>query len=295
MSEVAAGGVKLAVCVAALAASAACATKQEYAGFAQAGSSYASAVDRLLIASRETALDATSNRLLQDDALSNITLAQYNALSEPDRMRLRVIEDLRLHADLLGKYFRAMPRLTESKAPNDVKAALRGAVDGLNSVSKGLRESHLLTSEARSALGGIGELVVSAKLRGALREELQAHQATLRRELVLQEHLLRALADAIAHDLQITAQIREQRAVISPILDPKPISNADQWIRARRTVLLADGEVAELQNASRAAADMREAFEDLVSGRLTMGRLTGVIAELEGITSIAEHLMSHDK
>lgn len=53
-----------------------CATTQEYAGFAQAGLSYAAAVDRLLVASRATTIHATSNRLLRDDALSNLTLAQ---------------------------------------------------------------------------------------------------------------------------------------------------------------------------------------------------------------------------
>jgi hypothetical protein len=55
-------------------ASTGCATTQEYVGFAKAGSSYAAAVDRLLVVSRDTTIDATSNKLLQNDVLANLTL-----------------------------------------------------------------------------------------------------------------------------------------------------------------------------------------------------------------------------
>jgi hypothetical protein len=284
-----------AVVLVAGAVSTGCATTQEYAGFAQAGSSYAAAVDRLLVASRDTTIDATSYRLLQDDALSNLTLAQYQTLSGTDRMRLEVIEGLRLHADLLGKYFRAMSKLTGSKAPVDVQASLNGTVDGLNAVGKQLRGTPLLSADAKTALGTIGQLVVSAKIRGALRDELHAREATLRQELVLQEQLLKALAEAIGHDLQITAQIREERLVITPLTEPKPVPNPDQWVASRRSVLLTSPEIAELQNASRAAGDMRETFEDLVAGRLTMARLLGVIADLDSIINIAEHLLTKSK
>jgi hypothetical protein len=272
-----------------------CATTQEYAGFAQAGSSYAAAVDRLLVASRDTAIDATSNKMLQNDAIANTTLEQYKTQSEPDLLRLEVIEGLRLHADLLGKYFRTMSKLTGSTAPADIKASLDGTVDGLNSVGKQLRGAPLLSADAKSAIGAIGQLAVAAKIRGSLRDELQRREATLRQELVLQEHLLNALAEAIAQDLKITAQAREQRLVIQPLIQPTAIPAPDPWIASRRTVMLTNPEIAELQSASRAAADMRETFEDLIAGRLSMARLLGVIADLDGIISIAEHLLAKSK
>lgn len=272
-----------------------CATTQEYAGFAQAGSSYAAAVDRLLVASRDTTIDATSNKLLQNDALANLTLEQYRKQSETDLMRIEVIQGLRLHADLLGRYFRTMSKLTDSTAPADVKAALNGTVDGLNAVGKQLRGTPLLSADAKSAVGAIGQLVVSAKIRGALGEELRARETTLRQELALQEQLLKALAEAIAQDLKVMAQIREERQVVTPLTEVKPIANPDQWIAARRSVLLTTPEIAELHNASRAAADMRDAFEDLLAGRLSMARLLGVITDLEAIITIAEHLLAKNK
>ena len=270
-----------------------CATTQEYAGFAQAGSSYAAAVDRLLVASRDTTIDATSNKLLQNDALTNLTTAQYRTQSETDLMRIEVIQGLRLHADLLGRYFRTMSKLTDSTAPADVKAALGGTVDGLNAVGKQLRGSTLLDANAKAAIGGLAQLAVSAKVRGALKEELQVREATLRQELALQEQLLKALADAIAQDVKLMAQAREERQVITPLTTDKPIPNPDQWIAARRSVMLITPEIAELQNASRAAADMRATFEDLIAGRLTTARLLGVIADLDAIISIAEHLLAN--
>lgn len=285
----------LAVVLVGSAVTAGCATTQEYAGFAQAGSSYAAAVDRLLVASRDTTIDATSNRLLANDAVNNLTLPQYQAASGPDRARLEVIEGLRLHADLLGKYFRTMSKLTDSKAPADVQASLNGTVGGLNAVGKQLRGAPIFNDDAKAAIGTIGQLVVSAKIRGALHDEISAREAILRQELVLQEQLLKALSAAIEQDLKVTTQIREQRLVITPLTEEKPLANPDQWVASRRSVLLANSEIAELQSASRAARDMRETFEDLVAGRLSMARLLGVIADLDSIISVAEHLLAKSK
>jgi hypothetical protein len=268
-----------------------CASTQEYAGFAVAGSNYAAALDRLLVASRDATVDATSNRLLQDDALTNLTLEQYRQLADGDRSRLEVIEGLRLHADLLGRYFRTLSRLTDSSAPAEVKNALASTVAGLNGVSRGLHASGLLSDPAKAAIGAIGEVVIAARIRGALREELQMRQTTLRRELALQEELLAALGQSIAHDLLISIQAREGRDVIAPLRAEEPIADADRWVATRRSVLLAEPKVAELQNASRAAKEMREAFEDLLSGRLSGARLNGLVAELDPMIAIAEHLM----
>jgi len=85
-----------------------CASTKQYAGFAQAGTVYTVAVDRLLVTAGNTGIDATSERLLQDDALKNQDLDSYQKLSSVDVERLAIIGHLRTHAQLLGHYFRLL-------------------------------------------------------------------------------------------------------------------------------------------------------------------------------------------
>ena len=49
--------------------SAGCGAPKQYGRFAQAGSAYTAAVDRLLVTAARTGIDATSERLLHDAAL----------------------------------------------------------------------------------------------------------------------------------------------------------------------------------------------------------------------------------
>src|SRR5262249_24976789 len=101
-----------------------CKSTKEFANLAQAGTTYAAALDNLLVATVNIEIDTTSERLLQDDALSNQTPQQYKNLSSEDEKLLKIVTQLRQHVQLLSRYFGLLYELATSDAPDRAKKAI---------------------------------------------------------------------------------------------------------------------------------------------------------------------------
>lgn len=263
-----------------------CAPTQQYAQFARAGTVYSAALDRLLVVATNTAVDATSERLLQDDKLINQTLASYKKLSIIDEERLTIISGLRSHARLLTKYFHFLSELATADAPERAQQAIGGVVNSLNALGTQLRGSTLVQNKA--AFTAVTKVVVGFAIRGLLSDEINKRKDTIQIELKTQEELLKALAGAIQHDLRIINQAREQRLVIDPLTAVAPISKPDEWLANRRVVLTSQTKVSELESASEAAGKLREAFEDLIAGKLGLTRINNILTDLESILAVVE-------
>lgn len=283
------------VLVFALAMSGGCAATAEYGELGKAGAAYAAAVEKLLVADAELHADASSERLLQNDALANLTEAQYERATDDDRRLIATLWVLRRHVRLTREYFVRLGEVagdrTASKV-DDTTAALAGQ---LRDLGERLEESPLLDADGRKALGALAAVGVSSALRGALARELRAHGDAIRRELALQRALLDALAAHLGASLSAVTQAREHRLVRVPLMAEKPISNADRWVAQRRAVLLADGAVAELAAASEAAAALESAFEALMEGRLTADRLSALGIELQALLDVASIALEEDE
>jgi hypothetical protein len=279
---------------AALALVAACATPKAYGNFAQIGTTYSTALNTLLGVVVDIEIDTTSERLLQDDALSNLTLQQYQNLSTEDEKLMKIVAGLQTHVRLMGQYFEMLAALAGSDVPEQAKAAIgnadAGIVAGINKVSAELRGSDLLKGGLANQAGTGTKFVVNAIIQQELRVELEQRKELIDRELVLQEALLKALAERITHDLAITQQAREQRLVIDPLRDEKPISrsSADQWIANRRSVLKMKLTSDELNTASANVQELRQAFEDLVkNGTLSLERIFSLRGGFNALLSSA--------
>jgi hypothetical protein len=272
-----------------------CRSAKEYASLAQAGTIYATALDNLLVATGNITIDTTSERLLQLDSQSNRTLEQYRQLSNEDENFLKTLSRLRRHVQLLAKYFGQLHELANSDAPERAKQVIGGPESGLignlNKVGNELRGSALISGAAASAAAPITAAIMSGLIRGALKEELELRKDTIQKELILQEELLQALSDKIKHDLTITQETKEQRLVIEPLRSPNPIPNPDTWINNRRSVLTLILTADQLKSASDSVKKLREAFEDLLSGKkLTIDRINTVLADFDRLLTIAEKL-----
>jgi hypothetical protein len=271
-----------------------CKASRESANLAKAGTTYAAAMDSLLVAAATIEIDTTSERLLQDDALSNQTLSQYQNLSGEDEKLLQVITQLRAHVALLARYFELLLRLATSDAPARIGEAIgddkSGVIGNLNTVSAGLRSSGFIGPTGAAVAGPISSVVVGGLIRGALKDELNARKDTIQKELLLQEQLLQALSDRITHDLEITKETREQRLVIGPLTAAAPISDPDVWIVNRRSVLTMKMTAEQLTTASADVRKLREAFEDFVAGKLTFERVDSLLTDFNTLLTIAETL-----
>jgi len=239
-------------------------------------------------------IDTTSEKLLQDDDLSNQTQQLYENLSNEDEKLLKIVTQLRQHVQLLSGYFGLLYELATSDAPDRAKKAIgdnsSGIIGNLNTIGSQLRGSGLITGAAADVAAPITKLVVGGIIRGALKDELEERKETIQKELALQEELLQALSDKISHDLTITRETRERRLVIAPLTSPTPISKPEEWIANRRSVLTMKLTADQLKTASNNVRKLRDAFEDLVSGKLTLDRVNSLLADFDALLSIAEKL-----
>lgn len=140
-----------------------------------------------------------------------------------------------------------------------------------------------------NALPQITDMVVDIKIKGALREELDMRQDVIRKQLVIQEFLLKRLRADITKALTDEVSIKENLFVKGPLLDKKPLAKTEEWVAKRHEVIyLLPITVAELDSAGEAAEKMKEAFEILLSGRDAMSRINSLVTDIESILAIAD-------
>jgi len=271
-----------------------CKSPSEYAKFAQSGNLYVAALDNLMVAATRVTIDASSERFVLDDAVSNTSKEDYDRQNDADKRRIEVYGKLRRHGRLLGEYFDSLNALATSEAPDTVQAATSSLVTNINTLGTELRGSPLLRGGGE-AIPLLTKLIVSSAIRGALKSELDARSQTIREELALQETLLKALAKDIQDDLKTIEENEAQRLVVDPLLAVPSIQNIETWKENRRRILLYPSAIQELESASSAVGNLRQAFEDLLSNRLTLERINGVIADFESIITIAESIQKELK
>jgi hypothetical protein len=263
-----------------------CATpKTEFSTFAQAGGAYAVAVDKLLGAAGAAQVDSTSWSMVADKEDGTWNTANYKKLNEADLYRLQEIKRLSWHAQLLGQYFGMLESLATSDAPQQTKDAIGGVI-------KGLQILNLQLPQGVPALPAIGEAVVDLKIRQALQDELNARKEIIRAELYLQEKLLKVLSGDITHALKSQRQKQEETLILKPLSERGALTDPEKWVAARHKIVFANRAVDELSQASQVATKLRQAFESLLSGEVTVGRLNALITDIQALLLIAETIKS---
>ncbi|WP_017318550.1 hypothetical protein [Mastigocladopsis repens] len=264
-----------------------CRSSAEYKKLTQAGNEYADAVNKLLTSASDMRIEATSEMLLKDDRISNQSVDNYTTLSKQDEERLRIIDDIRNHNQLLQAYFSKMQELATSDAPDQARTEIDGIADNLNTIGNRLSGSDLITD--KSLLQNATNLVINSRIRGALREELEKRHEVLLKELTIQEKVLHALSDSLREDVKSIKLARELRLVIRPLTQPEQIKDEDEWIQNRKNILLMDAKIEEIQKASTALQKFREIFQASVEGKLNIARLNNHLKDIDSFLALVEN------
>ena len=278
------GLTRLAVVVVALGAGC-CAPKEEYAAFALAGTKYTAAVGELLDAAGAAQVESTSWALVADNADKEppqLTVEHYRKKAEADRKRLELVLRLQEHARLLGRYFALLGQLAASDAPEETSKALEEVAVRLTTVEKQI--------QVPEVSAGLGRLAVDAGIHGALRRELESRQTVIRRELELQAVLLGHLQEQIEHAQQLRREIEESEVIIKPWQEKQPMSSPERWVARRTRLYTGATTAAMLGEARQASREMKEAFEALIAGKLTLARINAVIVQIDRLAEAAARL-----
>ena len=263
-----------------------CRSTEEYKKFAEAGNKFAEATNSLLDNAREVTINITSERVLSDRSISRIAglnfqndrdkkiindfVERYNQLSQKDKERLDLINGIREHNQLLQAYFSKLIELANSDAPERTKSSVESIANQLQATgSKVIKLSPIKIDK----LPSVTKIVLDARIRGALRKELEKRKDIIYKEITIQEQLLNFLANSIEEDIKIMRDLQENRLVLTPLIQQQEINQAE-WIKKREEVLTQDVEVIlAIKKASNALGEFKGLFQTSIEGGLTSERL----------------------
>lgn len=267
------------------------ASLEEYQRFARSGQEYASGLDNLLVISGNYFVDANSEILLRSDLQEpNEDAQSYSRITELDDQWLTLIGLMRQHTDLLKRYFLALENLATSNAPEQAKQATEGIFSQLNSISNTIQNNRLVSPQVSTALSIIPEIILTEKIEGALRTELEQRKEAIYRELVLQDLVLQLLQTQMQKNLRIIRDNRDHRIVLPPYEATTPIDNPDDWIVKRRNIRTMTLSIEALNSATQASKEFKESFELLLEDKFTIARANALLSEIEYLVKIAEEL-----
>jgi hypothetical protein len=258
-----------------------CVSAAPYREVASAGTQYARAVEALTAVAAALAVDASSERLLQDDALANVDAATLGRFAAEDAARAAVLDQLERHARLLGRYFALLGRLADGAPGRATLRALDDTAAALEEAGGALRTGNA-TATARGA-GSAGSTVAGLYGRSLVRRELARRAPVIDRELAAHGEVLAALGEAMRHDAGVVAAARTQRRVVEPLLAEAPVADPEAWVAARRDAAAEGPALTELGAAERAATALREAVAAAAAGEPTEARIAALLDDLEAL------------
>ncbi|MHC5771533.1 MAG: hypothetical protein ACYTXI_39480, partial [Nostoc sp.] len=148
----------------------------------------------------------------------------------------------------------------------------------------------LISSQIGSALSPIPKIILSKKIKGALREELEQRKEAIYRELAIQEFVLKLLTIQLKGNLKIIQDNQEHRLVLSPYIAIEPVSNPDGWIAKRRNIRTMTLSMEALNNASQSSDEFKESFQLLLEDKFTIGRANALLSDINSLLNVAEEL-----
>ncbi|MGF1988847.1 MAG: hypothetical protein RMY62_013395 [Nostoc sp. ZfuVER08] len=270
-----------------------CRSTDEYKKFAEAGNSFAEATNSLLMDAEKITINTTSERLLSDrrnsgefrpsDEAAKKFIDRYTELSEGDKKRLELIKELRRHNQFLQAYFNKLIELAGSDSPDRSKAAVESIANNLqNSGSKLVGLSPIKIDR----LPSVTKIVIDARIRGPLREELEKRTFTIYQEITFQEKVLKQISDSVETDIQRLRGFQESRLVLKPLTQSAEVDE-EKWIATRYEVLTRNAEVvSKIKDASNKLTKFKELFIASIEGDFTSKRLDNFIQETNSFSAL---------
>ena len=242
------------------------ASLEEYQKFAKSGQEYATALDSLLVISGDYFVDASSENLIANDLQDqDRDSSNYAETTKEDDEWLTLIAEMRQHNHLLKEYFFALEDLATSTAPQEARKATDNIFKQLNSISNIIQANPRVGS---IPVPSISEIILSQKIKGELRKELEARKEAIYREIAIQEALLKLLTSQIKTDLKDIQNLKDERSVLPAFAAEQPIEKPDDWIIRRRQIRTMTLSVQGLDDATKATESFKESFKLLLEDRL---------------------------
>lgn len=266
-----------------------CATARltQFNTFAQAGITYVTATQAVIQAAGAASVDEDTALLVRARASENperrkARLTTSNALL---RERLQVLSLINEHGTLLQSYFEALAALSDPKAADSVGAAAQSIYNSLSAVSTNLKNAKIGGTSVASFIPQVTAPIVAVYKVKALQKELGLRSKAIAEELALQNAAFSAIEAELKVDTQVQQNLLEDDNI-------NQFANAttlpSTWGIQRAALLSPPVSIAAIDAASKAAAQLQNAFAALVENRLDSLSFSSLISQMSNLISASK-------
>ena len=241
----------------------------QFQKFGEAGVLYADTINTLLHESGGVSIDASSAFLINQR--SNLIIGDnskaYEELKKNDNLmanRLRILNDIAKHNELLKLYFKALADLAGSNAGTEIATGTTDIVNELSKLNPQISKATLGKAPIGSLVGPVTELTVASFQQAALEKELKEERVQkIESELGLQVAAMKEVAALWKKNQEViiagNKKINQEQFIKDKVLP-------ENWAADRKAVLIATSNSVELADSvTKAPERLKAAFETLVS------------------------------
>jgi hypothetical protein len=278
----------------------------QFSIFATAGSLYVQNLHKVIeqagsaMIASDSAVLVAAGKIAGKDVVSSHKDQYTNNIQTNDaelQQYLATLQIIDAHATLLGSYFDALAKLTNSKA--DAKTSSAGSL--LDSIATANPKVENATLKAANSSATVKQFVPSGnplvvahfEVR-AIDEQLKKDAPTIDQALALQEAAVTAIVSQMKDSLAVSLQGRELSDVIAPYLDNVDKLPSD-WSSNREAFLRAKVAIDSVDSARAAITELHRDFRRMVEDKSASIDFTTLLNDLNKMSGYGSALQSTAK
>ncbi len=260
--------------------------------FAESGVAFADSIAPLVDESFVLAVTADSLQLAQiREGLDHE--GRSRELSDSDKHleeRLRILRDLKRHANLLRSYFLAIKAITQTDAASGITESTKGLVERMAELEPRIAKATIGDTPVSEFIEPGVKLVVAGYQNAVLRSELTESADMIDRELGLQEAALTALYDQMRADKELEIMVTVRNPIFRAYTGDIALPN--NWSQQRIDAFKLVIEIESYQKAVNAAATLRQSWRAFTENRLDPETLILLLQDVQEMVALAQKIKS---
>jgi hypothetical protein len=217
---------------------------------------------------------------------SEVRGTQLKQCDEHLEARLKILRDLKRHANLLRSYFISMKTITQTDAASGITDTTKGLVEKMSELEPKIAEATFGDIQVSDFIEPSVKLAVAGYQNTVLRRELSVRADIIDREIGLQEAALIALYEQMRADkeLQISVEVKNPIFQAYTSTGKLPSNWAKQRVDAFKLII----EIDSYEKAVKAVKALRQSWQAFAEDRLDSATLSDLTKLIQEMVALAE-------
>jgi hypothetical protein len=231
-------------------------------------------------------LAVTADSLVLTQARENIPNLKVRGtrLKQSDKhleTRLKILRDIKRHANLLRSYFISIKAITQTDAASGITDATKGLVEQMSKLEPKIAKATIGDTPVSNFIEPTVKLAVAGYQNAVLRQELSVRADIIDREIGLQEAALIALYEQMRADKELQISVEVKNPIFREYTGTGKLPS--NWTKKRVDAFELIIEIDSYEKAVKAAKALRQSWQAFAEDRLdsaTLLDLTRLVQEM---------------